>query len=112
MIGALAVLLAFQLARNWHGQINLITVVHDEAEKNNGEHFMSQLIEYGRMPKNTNAIVAVDTFASYLPHAPQADLNIFGLQERVDIDFARQMIVATDSSCVFVRDSGNESALA
>lgn len=108
----LTLLLAFQLARNWHGQINLITVVHDEAEKANGEHFMSQLIEYGRMPKNTNAIVAVNTFASYLPHAPQADLNIFGLQERADVEFARQMTVATDSSCVFVRDSGNESALA
>ncbi|MEZ4862824.1 MAG: amino acid permease [Caldilineaceae bacterium] len=108
----LALLLAYQLARNWKGQINLITVVADEAERVNGETFMARLVDLGRMPRATHTIVTVGTFRDYLPHAPQADLNIFGLQERVDRSFMEHLPTATNSTCIFVRDSGYESALA
>lgn len=107
----LSLLLAFQLARNWRGQINLITVVREEEEAENGRFFLHQLIEFGRMPRSTQAMVAVGALDDYLPQAPQADLNIFGLQATVSLNFAQRMMAATESSCVFVRDSGNESAL-
>jgi len=108
----LNLLLAYQLARNWQGQMTLITIVADEAERANGEAFLGQLINLGRMPRHTRAIVEVGTFNEYLPRAPQADLNIFGLQNEIDLAFIERMVATTDSSCIFVRDSGNESALA
>ncbi len=109
----LAILLAYQLARNWNAaQINLITVVQDEAERANGEAFLAKLIDLGRMPHQTHAVVGVGTLDDFLPTAPQADLNILGLQQTVDVAFMQSMVDVTDSTCIFVRDSGLESALA
>jgi hypothetical protein len=108
----LALLLAYQVARNWQGRITLIMIISDAAEQAKAQAFMTDLVTSGRMPRNTHTIVKVGTFGNYLPHAPQADLQIFGLQEQVDLDFVHQMVAATNSSCIFVRDSGNESALA
>ncbi len=108
----LALLLAYQLARNWQGRITLITIVADPAEQANGEAFLADLINFGRMPRNTRAIVEVGSLEAYLPRSPQADLNIFGLQKRVNLAFIERMMTATDASCIFVHDSGHESALA
>lgn len=108
----LALLLAYQLARNWQGQINLITVVNNEAERLNGQIFLKRLIDLGRMPRSTRAIVTVGTFDEFLPHAPQADLNIFGLQQTVSTEFMQRLTSGTSATCIFVRDSGLESALA
>ncbi len=52
------------------------------------------------------------SFAECIGQAPQADLNIFGLPDEIDFDFARQMVEETKSTCIFVRDSGDENALA
>ena len=109
----LALLLAYQFARNWNAaQINLITVVQDEEERANGEAFLERLIDLGRMPKQTQGRVAVGALEDFLPLAPQADLNILGLQQMVDVAFMQRMVNETDSTCIFVRDSGLESALA
>ncbi|RME74159.1 MAG: Na-K-Cl cotransporter, partial [Chloroflexi bacterium] len=108
----LNLLLGYQLVRNWQGQMTLITLVSDESEKQKGEAFLSTLIEYGRMPRSTRAVVEVARLDDYLPRAPQADLHIFGLQERVDMKFMERMVAATGASCIFVRSSGHESALA
>ena len=64
------------------------------------------------MPRNTQTIVEVGTLDDYLPHAPQADLHIFGLQHQVNLAFVEQIVAATNASCIFVRDSGEESAMA
>ncbi|MFQ5575991.1 MAG: amino acid permease [Anaerolineae bacterium] len=107
----LSLLLAYQVARNWRGQINLITVVADEAERANAGRYLHQLMDLGRMPRGTQAVVAVEAFDTFLEHAPVADLNIFGLQQRVNIKFMQRMMAQTEASCIFVRDSGHESAL-
>jgi hypothetical protein len=107
----LSLLLAYQLARNWHGRINLITVVNDEAERANAEHYLHQLMDFGRMPSGTQPIVAAAAFDAFLDQAPVADVNIFGLQQRVDLRFMQRMMEQTEASCIFVRDSGYESAL-
>jgi solute carrier family 12 sodium/potassium/chloride transporter 2 len=108
----LALLLAYQLARNWNGNINLITIIADSTEQANGQAFMADLVDSGRMPHNTHTVVETGTLEEYLPRAPQADLNIFGLQQKVDLPFTQRMVKATNASCIFVRDSGHESALA
>lgn len=108
----LALLLAYQVSRNWGGRITLITVVHDESEKDNGQAFLDQLADLGRMPRGTRRIVHVGSLDSFFPQAPPADLNIFGLPPQLSFEFLERMVEKTNASCIFVRDSGNESALA
>jgi len=108
----LSLLLAYQLRGQWQGTIRLITVIADETERANAEEFFSRLIDLGRMPRNTCTIVSAGKLDAFLPHAPQADLNIFGLQTTVSVRFVEKMVGKTKASCIFVRDSGNESALA
>jgi hypothetical protein len=43
--------------------------------------------------------------------APHADLNIFGLAKKIDKNMMEQLVERTDSTCMFVRDSGTESVL-
>ena len=47
-----------------------------------------------------------------LAQAPRADLSIFGLPLQPDLAFTQKITRLVDASCVFVRDSGDESALA
>jgi solute carrier family 12 sodium/potassium/chloride transporter 2 len=108
----LNLLLAYQLARNWQGCINLITLINNSEELGNGTEFLANLINYGRMPRQTQTIIEVSSLTEYLPRAPQADLHIFGLQQQVNLEFIQKMVTATQASCIFVRSSGNESALA
>jgi len=46
-----------------------------------------------------------------LQKAPKADINIFGLADTLYFDFLREAPELTNSSCLFIRDSGKESAL-
>jgi len=108
----LSLLMAYQLARNWRGQINLITVVADDSQRGNAELYLRQLMDLGRMPSGTKPIVATGSLDAFLERAPQADVNIFGLQTHVNLAFIQRMMTQTESSCIFVRDSGHESALA
>jgi hypothetical protein len=111
----LSLLLAYKLAHNWQGRINLITVVKAEEDRAGAQHFLDQLIDLGRMPKGTGAIVAVGAMHDFISQAPQGDLNIFGifgLQPEINVTQMVQLTQITRSTCIFVHDSGNESALA
>ena len=107
----LSLLLAYQLARNWQGTINLITVVANEADKESAETYLAQLIDLGRMPKGTQVVVGVGDYNEFLASAPDADLNMFGLQMHVNVALMRRLLTTTGTTCVFIRDSGKESAL-
>ena len=108
----LAVLLAYQLARNWNGRINLLMTVQDEGMAQRAHDFLRELMNLARLPRNTEIMVQVGNFWQLLPIAPRADLSIFGLQAKPDLDFMARVRDMVDGSCIFVRDSGNESALA
>ncbi len=109
----LAVLTAIKLKRNWHNaQLNLITVVRDADQIANAEEYLNRIVELARIPGDSDVYVVNQDFASYVAEAPHADLNIFGLPSDPDFDFVRHMVDETRAACVFVRDSGDESALA
>jgi hypothetical protein len=108
----LSLLLAYQVNRNWNGHINLITVIADEKEKQNGIAFLHNLIRVGRMPRGTQAILHVGEFDEFLSQAPRADLHIFGTDRQINLDFVWKMVEQNRASCIFVQGSGNESALA
>ena len=86
-------------------------MVEDEAEQPRAQDFLETMIDLGRIPHAEALAVAAD-FNDYLPQAPQADLSLFGLLPNPDFAFPHRMVDVTQSTCMFVRDSGRESALA
>lgn len=108
----LCILVAYLLKRNWEADLNLITVVQDDGEMLNGRQFLSRLVELARLPRDSRLTVYRGDFADQLSRAPQADLNIFGMPDEVDFNLLRRMVSETRASCVFLRESGEESALA
>lgn len=108
----LSLLLAYQLYRNWRGPLRLLTVCREPSEMENGRNFLNQLIDDARLPNQTQCHVYQGTLLERVREAPQADLNIFGLARQVDKQFLETLVRRSGSSCLFVRDSGRESALA
>ncbi|MDX1664851.1 MAG: hypothetical protein R3272_13750, partial [Candidatus Promineifilaceae bacterium] len=108
----LTLLLAYKLQRNWDGKINLCMAVPDEETRLKAETFLEQLMTLVRLPPNTNFFVYVDEFEHALRQAPRADLSAFGLPREPDLHFSQRIVDVVDGSCIFVRDSGDESAFA
>lgn len=107
----LSILTAYKLKRNWPARLRLITVIANPEEEENARNFMSRLMDLARLP-DTEVIVTQEDFSTYVAQAPKADLNVFGLAPNQDFAFVRRMVDETQSTCLFVRDSGQESALA
>lgn len=108
----LSLLLGYQLYRNWRGPLRLLTVCREPEQVENGRIFLNQLIDDARLPGHTQCHVYQGTLLDQVRAAPQADLNIFGLARQVDKQFLDTLVRRSSSSCLFVRDSGRESALA
>ncbi len=108
----LALLVAYQLSQNWNGRITLCMAVKSEEERIKAETYLSQLISLVRLPSPTSVRVFVQPFDEAIKAAPTADLNIFGLAHEPDLRFIQRLALEVNTSCVFVRDSGEESAMA
>jgi len=107
----LSTLIAYKLKKNWKATIRLIIVIKDEKERENATRFLRSLINLARLP-STKMEVHVGDFREIVKRAPSADLNIFGMNENLPFDFVKEMTAKTESSCLFVKDSGHESILA
>lgn len=107
----LSLLLGYQIAQNWKGDIQLNTIVNEESQKEAADQYLRQLTRLGRMPRHTKTIIEVGQFDNFLKKNAYADLQIFGLGDRVNLDFIHKSVEKTQSTCVFVHDSGHESAL-
>lgn len=108
----LAVLLAYQLAQNWDGRIRLCMAVKDEETAVKARTYLAQMISLARLPASTEMDVLTIPFEEALVQTPSADLSIFGLPINPDLAFSQKIARLVNASCVFVRDSGEESALA
>lgn len=107
----LAVLTALQLQLNWQGNLNLITVGSEEPERKQLYKFLEHINDQARLPSMTEFYVFIGNFMDSLQKAPKADINIFGLADTLYFDFLREAPELTNSSCLFIKDSGKESAL-
>jgi hypothetical protein len=107
----LSILIAYKLKKNWDARIRLIIVIKDEKEIENAQNFLNLLINLARLPE-TLTEVRVGNFKDMVANAPSADLNIFGMEENLRFEFVKEMTLSTNSSCLFVKDSGHESILA
>ncbi len=109
----LAILLGYQLNRNWQGHINLVSIINKSENIAPSDVFLHSLAKDARLPSNTKIYLYHGEFDHHLAISPKADLNIFGLSNSsINIQKLRDISSKTDSSCLFVLDSGNESALA
>lgn len=109
----LGILMALRLARAWDGTINLLTVVDDEARAEAAQRYLEEAAELCRFPHDrSQATVVVGEFFEGLERAPQADLSILGMNDKAESSLVHLIVERTDSSCMFVIDSGHESALA
>ncbi|TVQ90159.1 MAG: Na-K-Cl cotransporter [Deltaproteobacteria bacterium] len=107
----LSLLLAYKLMMNWKAKIRVIVVVSDPDQIEPGQDWADELLTLARIPR-AEILVQQGTFTQALKHAPPADLQIFGMPERLDIDAVHEQVELTGSACLIVRDSGGESALA
>ncbi len=107
----LAMLITLQLQLNWEGQINLVTATSDKSDEKRLYNFLERLSDQARLPSMTYFHVLIGTFEGTLKTAPRADINIFGLGDKLNFDFMRNAPELTKSSCLNVKDSGWESAL-
>ncbi len=108
----LAVLLALQLQLNWGGKINLVTVANKNEDEARLLKFLNRLSDMTRLPSMTEFHVITADFKEAIKNAPKADINIFGIGEDLPFEFMRETTELTNSSCLFVKDSGHENALA
>ncbi|MFC1650944.1 amino acid permease [Candidatus Latescibacterota bacterium] len=108
----LAMLTALQLQLNWQGKLNLITIADKQERVTKLYHFLERLGDQVRLPSMSEFHVLVGNFQDILKSAPKADINIFGLSENLSFDLIHSIPEDVKSSCIFVKDSGQESALA
>ena len=90
----------------------MITATSNKDEKRRLYGFLERLSDRARPPSEVEFNVVVGPFKECLQSAPAADINIFGLADTIDLNFVREAPELTKYSCMFVRDSGEESALA
>ena len=108
----LAMLITLQIQLNWEGKINLITVASEKGDVKRLHNFLERLSDRARLPSLTALHVFTGSFKEALKSAPPADVNIMGITKDPPFQFMREATELTKSSCVFVNDSGTESALA
>lgn len=107
----LSILVAYKLIINWDADLMVIAVVDDKDRIPEAEESLSMLIEYVRIPAK-NVMVVLGPFTDFLEDAPHVDINIFSLPPDPDIERIREIVRKTGSTCIFCRDSTQESALA
>ncbi|MBA7655992.1 hypothetical protein ES703_63905 [subsurface metagenome] len=107
----LAMLIALQLQLNWQGKLNLITVAQKPEGTKRLYRFLERLGEQVRLPSMSEFYVLTGDFQDVVESAPKADVNIFGLAHKLSFDFMRSVPKSSKSSCLFIGDSGQESAI-
>jgi len=106
----LAILTAYKLAINWEATIRILAPVRDPGRAAEVRDNLSELMEQARIPVR-EIVVEERPFADALAGAPSADLEIFSLPPDPDFDQIRDTRAKIRTSCLFCRDSEQESAL-
>jgi hypothetical protein len=107
----LTLLLGYRLARRWGAELRLVTVVTEPEHRPGAEQFLASLCTLARLPASTVRIGIVGSFEQAVDDLSNSDLDIFGLQPEPDFALARRLVAKARSTCLFVWDSGRESAL-
>ena len=82
-----------------------------EADEAAARAFLEDLVSLARIHRSRIVVESGD-FKTWASEAPQADVSIFGLAGDPNLAFTQDLVRRSGASCLFVRDSGQESALA
>ena len=104
--------MSLRLAKAWKGELNIISVIDKEEDRQETENYINSLKDLCRIPRTAKSLIIVGKFPDCIKQTPQGDIDFIGLQSIPDFQFVHQMIDMTGSSCLFMSDSGSESALA
>lgn len=107
----LGILCAIRLVRAWKADLNLLSVVPDEDSLVRARGQLEEVRDLCRIPDHAVATIVVGEFADAVARAPLSDLETMGFSSRRDLASMAQLVQLTRSSCLFVCDSGEESAL-
>ena len=108
----LALLMALRLARSWSAELRVFALMDDEADRAQVSGWLDELFDRARVPTSVRREVVGGPLDQALVRAPQSDLDILGLPADADVGALRQRVEQTRSACLFLCDSGQESALA
>ncbi len=107
----LPLLIAYKMIHNWRAKLRVITLVSDPKELGPARQYLNDLLTLARIPSGFTIHVEDTPFKEFVTRAPIADINLFGLGTSVNKAFLEQTVLDTESTCMFVRNSGMESVL-
>ncbi|QDG50521.1 Na-K-Cl cotransporter [Persicimonas caeni] len=107
----LAILVAYMVTQNWKGRLNLVSCVEEDRTHEEVRQELQRVIDLARLP-DPEIHLLDGPFIDNLDKGPRADVDIMGLSRPPNFELMREAISKTRSTCVFVADSGKESALA
>jgi len=106
----LAMLIAYQLYRNWSGKITLwMCTSQEDTEK--ARYYLQKLIYEARFPTSTQIKVSTSSLSKTINEAPQGDIHIVSVMQD-DIKLIHNLPVNKNKSFLFVADSSDEDVLA
>lgn len=107
----LAILVAYMVTQNWKGRLNLVSCVEEDRTHDELRAELQRVIDLARLP-DPEIHLLDGPFMENLSNGPRADVDIMGLSRPPNFELMREAIEKTRSTCVFVADSGQESAMA
>ncbi len=108
----LPLLLAMRLQRLWDGPLELATFARSEADQVEAAGFLESVRDMARLPRRTELQVYPGEESEGLTAAAPVDLAIVGFKAKPELQWAESTMFTARGSCLFVVDSGRETALA
>lgn len=108
----LPVLVGLLLAQAWGARLHLRCAVRDPASAEPARAFLLRLVDQARLPKGTQIHVSTSSFEEALAQEPRADLHLLGMPPALAKARLAQLRDCSGGACLWLLDSGQESALA
>ena len=108
----LSILTAIQLEKNWNGNLKLLRMVEKEKDISKAQVGLEAIARRGRLPHDCEKLILSGTFPDGLKNGPTADINIFGISDELSVREMHTITSKVKTTCLFIKDSGQESALA
>ncbi|MGI8631067.1 MAG: amino acid permease [Solirubrobacterales bacterium] len=107
----LELLIALKLAENWEARINLTGLVEQESALAPAEAWLAEVKNFARLPEETLTQAVAGSLAAVMPQRRMGGLSLAALPADPDLAGAYALAESAAVPCLFVHDSGQESAL-
>ena len=110
----LSLLTAYRLGRVWRTEVELMMAVSKQQDVELASAMLHELVDLVRFPEeSTRCTVVVGGLEEACSHGLRRSITIFGMPNNdPDVALMEKFVGLAGSTCLFVRDSGAESARA